>query len=84
MTTFDQSRNEPGEDDRAARIRALADEVLAAHAGEPGWAFQIADLVDRDDSTWRSCCAGACDPCVFTLGHYVDAVRARLAASDAD
>lgn len=68
----------PGTEDADARLAAALDAVFAEFPLEPAWRLQVRDLIDRDDATWRSCCGGACDPCVFTLGHIVDAVRARL------
>ena len=39
---------------------------------------EIRARLDAPDDSWRSCCAGFCDPCVLTIARAVDRARALL------
>jgi hypothetical protein len=59
-------------------IDEALDRAVAEVGLDPAWRGNVLELHGRKSDNWRSCCGGACDPCVELLGRAVDRYRTIL------
>lgn len=64
--------------DDVSETRAVVDAVCQEMGLDRWDANTVADMVDRDPSTWAPCCGSSCDPCNDVLAGAARAALVRL------
>jgi len=65
-------------DHSQAQVDAAVRRALQEVGLSPTYLVTVRALVRGGDESWRRCCGGHCEPCIYTVEAAVDAARALL------